>query len=104
MTRPPDKNCWEKRPEIKKLAEQLRGFIDTGAVLIVDSNSFSINVSAVYDLPDEDRDAPEGSSAHRSTLDDALERLDIPEIEGADTVYDLIAALGLLLGFGSESV
>lgn len=104
MTRGPDKNCWEKRPGIKELADQLRRLIHAGAVLVVDNDSFSINVAEVYDLPDEDPNASEGESAHWSTLDDAFERLDPPKIEGADMPDDLIAALGLLLGFGSESV
>ena len=86
---------WEKRPEIKELAEQLRKLSHTGAVLVIDNDSFDINVAAVYDLPEDD---------HWSTLDDAYTRLDPPKIEGANMPHDLIAALGLLLGFGSESV
>lgn len=97
-------NRWETRPAVHALAEQLRGLTGKGVVLVVDKDSFSIKVPEFYALPAENRDAEKGAEDHWITLDDRTAELGPPKIEDADMPDDLIAALGLLLGFGSESV
>lgn len=92
---------WEARPEVRALAEQLRGLRDTGAVLRIDSSSFEI---IVWELPEVNPAAEPGDPGYWDVLGERAEKLEVPRIKGVGTPHDLIAALGLLLGFGSESV
>ncbi len=88
------------RPEVKDLADRLRGL--KGAVIQLESNGFSVCLDGWYDQPEERDEAKEGDPDHWETIENNRENLELPEIKDAEMPHDLLAALAILAGIKVE--